>query len=139
MMLVVPSANADDAKQSCPMGFRLHYQGFCINLSDEQKDDPQAEIRTVEPFQEPEHNAAAFIGPITEARIAGMTDRVYCRNAFLAVSGKSVAPASAIAFGSESCGVSSPGSASVAQARASAIEKCAWSTTDCSIVLVVTD
>lgn len=34
----------------CPQEYRLHYQGFCINVADELADEPNARVRTVDPL-----------------------------------------------------------------------------------------
>lgn len=39
----------DYENPECPTAYRLHYQGFCINIADELADDPDKEIRTLEP------------------------------------------------------------------------------------------
>ncbi|MCB1463945.1 MAG: hypothetical protein KDJ90_16355 [Nitratireductor sp.] len=38
---------------TCPEGYRLHYQGMCINMADEQADDPARGVRMVEPETAP--------------------------------------------------------------------------------------
>lgn len=37
----------------CPDGYRLHYQGFCINMADELRDDPVKGVRGVAPNRYP--------------------------------------------------------------------------------------
>ena len=35
---------------ACPEGYRLQYQGVCLNIADERSNDPDIEIRTADPI-----------------------------------------------------------------------------------------
>lgn len=43
------ASNVTNSSPKCPQGYRLHYQGFCINVADELADDRNKSVRTVEP------------------------------------------------------------------------------------------
>ncbi|MFH1345509.1 MAG: hypothetical protein ABIL01_30550 [Pseudomonadota bacterium] len=43
------SFHPDKRDVRCPDGHRLHYQGFCISIADEQADDPEAGVRMLPP------------------------------------------------------------------------------------------
>ena len=38
-----------EERLECPPGYRLQYQGACLNVADEQNSDPAIEVRTAEP------------------------------------------------------------------------------------------
>ena len=40
----------DEQRMQCPQGYRLQYQGSCLNVEDEQSDEPDAEVRSAEPI-----------------------------------------------------------------------------------------
>jgi hypothetical protein len=40
---------ADEQRLECPDGYRLQYQGICLNIADEQSEAREAEIRTADP------------------------------------------------------------------------------------------
>ena len=43
------SSSSNIKKTACPEGYRLHYQGFCINIADELTDDAKAGVRGLDP------------------------------------------------------------------------------------------
>lgn len=54
-----PSAGGECVNVSddgCPPGYRLHYQGLCINIEDEMADDGAGPIRTVQPCDDPNND-----------------------------------------------------------------------------------
>ncbi|MDG2002918.1 MAG: hypothetical protein P8J20_06250 [Novosphingobium sp.] len=38
-----------EEKLECPAGYRLQYQGLCVNSEDERSDDPEIVVRTADP------------------------------------------------------------------------------------------
>lgn len=123
------------AEPLCPIGFRLHYQGFCINRADEQKDDQSMGVRTVEPVLAIE-GGHSEIEPSMNTWLSNMVDKAYCRSAYRTVFDGKIGPVGAIAFGKDSCGVSDPDLRTEEEATSSALEKCRWSTSSCKIVLM---
>lgn len=104
---------ANAAGKTCPDGYRLHYQGFCINHKDELSDHLNGEVRGVSPKGgqpgEPRNRFRRDITPeYPKARIgykfSNMRDGEYCKNGYVRLSrGKIVGPV-AMALGKESCG-----------------------------------
>lgn len=37
-------------RHHCPVGYRLHYQGLCINIADELSDDSENGVRMTDPI-----------------------------------------------------------------------------------------
>ena len=122
----------------CPAGYRLHYQGFCINLDDEQSNDPAAEIRGVLP-SETENLPKSFDQIETRYgyKFSNMRDGEYCKERFVAIEQFRVSPPAAFALGDESCGVSDEGLDSLEKAKADAMGNCSRETTGCRIIFVL--
>lgn len=128
-------SNAASAQQ-CPSGYRLHYQGFCINTADELTDDPTKEIRTLEPTGPLMDSQADIFEQLatTAYKFSNMIDGEYCKMAYVRISRSETKQLVAFALGDESCGFSHEPSASLDAARAEAVAKCEKHTTNCRII-----
>lgn len=131
----ISGSTTTEAEPLCPIGFRVHYQGFCINKADEQKDDQSRGVRTVEsvPAIDSGH---IEIEPSINTWLNDMADKAFCQSAYRAVLDGKIGPVSAVAFGRESCGVSDPDLRAEEEAKSSALEKCRWSASACKFVLM---
>lgn len=137
-------ANADE--KTCPDGYRLHYQGFCINHKDELSDSLNGVVRGVSPkgghAGEPRNRfmrdiASEYPNARIGYKFSNMRDGEYCKNSYVRLSRGKIAGPVAMALGKESCGISGKGNVTLAKAKAEALQKCKSATTKCRIIFPV--
>lgn len=136
-VLVVTSMMENPASaQECPAGFRLHYQGFCINKADELADDPVKGIRTVEPTHSLKESRTAIFEQLAKTgyKFSNMEDGEYCKNAYIRISRSEITHPVAFALGDQSCGFSDEKLASLEAAKAHAMAACEKHTGNCRII-----
>ena len=116
----------------CPDGYRLHYQGFCINIQDELSDTLGGQVRGTEPipYSPSTPGGKEPIG----YKFSNMADGEFCKNAYVNLSRGLVAKPAAMALGDQSCGVSSAISTSTPAAKIEALKKCRAVTSKCRII-----
>ena len=139
LALVQADVRAQPAGPECPEGYRLHYQGFCINKTDEQGDDPVAGVRGLDPISSQEADIEAKFKSLerTGYKFSTMKDGEHCRRAFVSLRDRTSSTAlAAFALGDESCGVSHDGVATEGEAEASALEECRRHTKGCRIIAI---
>lgn len=122
--------------QECPAGYRLHYQGFCINKADELSDAPNQIIRTVEPTGSPEEYQTDVFEQLSKTgyKFSNMEDGEYCKNAYIRISRSKARHPVAFALGAQSCGFSDEKSVSLDTAKANAMTACEKHTDNCRII-----
>ena len=127
---------AQNLQANCPDGYRLHYQGFCINIEDEIKDDPTKGVRTVSPitFLKPESYLDADPLPETGYKFSNMKHGEYCKDAYVRISRTIFNFPTAYALGDDSCGISEIDAASDEAAKAHAMAECNKHTQGCRII-----
>ena len=115
-----------------PDGYRLHYQGFCINIEDELSDTLGGEVRGSEPILSPPSDASGT-EPIGY-KFSHMRDGEFCKNAYVKLSKGLVLMPTAMALGDQSCGPSSVASKSMLAAKTEALKTCRAVTSNCRII-----
>ena len=137
-IIVTGGAATQAHSQACPAGYRLHYQGQCINKADELTDDPTKGVRMFPPkkIQIPDDSTPAS-DPLatTGYKFSNMKDGAYCKEAFVRISRSAPAYPVAFALGHQSCGFSDIDVASPDAAKARALAECKKRTAKCRIVL----
>lgn len=118
--------------KECPVGYRLHYQGFCIHIKDELSDTLEGLVRGTKPVYFP---AASKSGnqPIGY-KFSNMQDGKFCKNAYLKLLRGLVLNPAAMALGDQSCGISSFVSVSSTAAKSEALKTCLAVTSNCRII-----
>ena len=119
-------AEAPD-EPACPDGYRLHYQGFCINIEDELSDRLGSEVLGADPIP-------TFSSDSTGYKFSNMTDGEFCKDAYIKLSRGLIAKPAAMALGDQSCGLSSVASKSTNTARLEALRNCRAATGNCRII-----
>lgn len=125
--------------QSCAAGYRLHYQGFCINIEDELADYPDKAVRTMPPDAPLDESPETLFRKLeTEGyKFSNMRDGDYCKDAFVNLSRAKFEFPVAYALGDQSCGFSNANIGSLETAKLHALAECEKQTTNCRLIIPV--
>ncbi len=121
--------------ENCPAGYRLHYQGFCINIEDELLDILGGTVRSTQPISPPSTGTSG--NEPVGFKFSNMRDGDFCKNTYLKLSRGLVLKPAAMALGDQSCGISSHASKSLIAAKLEALEVCRAATSKCRIIIPI--
>lgn len=125
--------------QNCAAGYRLHYQGFCINIEDELADKPYKTVRTRLP-ETPLEESPETLFPRLETegyKFSNMRDGNYCKDAFVNLSRAKFGFPIAYAVGDQSCGFNNTNIGSIEIAKSHALAECRKQTDNCRLIVPV--
>lgn len=125
--------------QSCAAGYRLHYQGFCINIEDELADNPDKAVRTMPPDAPLDESPETLFRQLeTEGyKFSNMRDGDYCKDAFINLSREEFEYPVAYALGDQSCGFNDANMGSLETVKSHALSECKTQTSNCRIIIPV--